>query len=131
MPAITPGPTVKPSPPNRPYPELCTALRSWAADSDQHVFAAVELLAGHDVWLARADFQAAAVGVDRRGDTVIRWQDARQAFQAGAFLASAPELAVLDFAIGIGSDRYGLARMSRANTRLIAQALSRAMRISP
>lgn len=43
------------------FDTLVTGLRSWSANRDQHVRAAVELLIWHETWLRRLDFQEACI----------------------------------------------------------------------
>jgi hypothetical protein len=99
-------------------------LRHWARASDSHVYAAVELLLGHGVWLRRAEFLTAAVRVHRTS-AWITWTAARAAFDAGHFdAASSTERAVLDLAIALGQDRYRLSRMDTSNATAIATAVA-------
>jgi hypothetical protein len=97
-------------------------LRRWARTSDSHVYAAVELLISHDVWLRRADFLTTALRVHRT-TAWITWTAARAAFDAGRFdAASSTERAVLDLAIALGQDRYRLSRTDTSNAAAVAVA---------
>src|SRR6266496_4661095 len=99
-------------------------LRRWARTSDSHVYAAVELLITHDVWLRRADFLTTALR-GHRTTAWITWMAARAAFDAGRFdAASSTERAVLDLAIALGQDRYRLSRMDTGNATAIATAVA-------
>jgi hypothetical protein len=99
-------------------------LRRWARSSASHVYAAVELLISHDVWLRRADFLTTALR-GHRTNAWITWTAARAAFDAGHFdAASSTERAVLDLAIALGQDRYRLSRMNTAKATAIATAVA-------
>lgn len=99
-------------------------LGRWARSSDSHVYAAVELLLAHDVWLRRAEFLTTALRVGRT-NAWITWTAARAAFDAGHFdAASSTERAVLDLAIALGQDRYLLSRMNTTNATEIATAVA-------
>jgi hypothetical protein len=101
------------------------ALRRWTANHDLHVRAAVELLIEHETWIRRGDFQRACV--ERNGrEAWINWRKAREFADAGS-TASTSEMAVLDLAVALGENRYRLSIMGRANSRMIAQAVARAL----
>jgi hypothetical protein len=100
-------------------PQLVAGLRAWTRQHDAPVWAAVELLIDHDVWLRRAEFRSACVHPDlRTGEVWVSWSAAREAFEAGRFdRSSSTERAVLDLAIALGSDRYRLRAMGPNNLR--------------
>jgi hypothetical protein len=104
-------------------------LHRWIDGHDAHVQAAVWLLLAHEVWPRRTDFLRA--GVNRSPDESW-WADfraARTAFDAGEFHragASATELAVLDLAIELGTDRFGFSAMGPGNARAVATAIAHA-----
>ncbi len=109
---------------------VVSGLRVWTRDHDLHLWAAVELLIAHGVWLDRSDFRASCV---RRAVTPeygldwlwIDWRAARAVFDADGFApASSTELAVLGLAITLAEDRYRLSRMGPANGRLIGAAVT-------
>jgi hypothetical protein len=109
---------------------LVSGLRVWTRGHDRHVWAAVELLIGHRVWLDRPDFRNRCV---RRATSAeygrdwwwIDWRAARTALDADQFApAAAAELAVLDLAIALGEDRYRLRAMNPLARRLIADAMA-------
>ncbi|WP_219420431.1 hypothetical protein [Pseudonocardia nigra] len=107
---------------------VVAGLRAWVRGHDPHVQAAVGLLLAHDVCPRRTEFRAACVRRDSDGEHWIDWSAARAAFDAGEFdRASSTEIAVLDLAIALGSDRYRLRSMGHHNARLIAEAVAHAV----
>ncbi len=104
---------------------LTAALRAWTRDHDPHVRAAVELLIGHETWIRRADFQQACVERDSR-EAWINWRKAREFVDSGS-VASTSEMAVLDLAVALGENRFKFSIMGPANSRMIAQAVARAL----
>jgi len=108
--------------------ELITELRAWASTSDKNVQAAVGLLIDHDYWLANGRFVRAAV-VDKHisadvDGAYIKWHSARQAFDAGLFNGpNTTQMAVLDFAIDLGTDRFRLNNMGSWHLKRMAQAM--------
>jgi hypothetical protein len=104
---------------------IITGLRHWTRHHDLHVRAAVELLIEHGSWLRRHDFVRAAVKRDR-SEAWIDWRSAREFVEVGS-VASSSEMAILDLAVAIGENRYRLSIMGTANSRLIAQAVARAV----
>lgn len=119
--------------------DLVTRLRAWTA-THPHVAAAVELLIQHDYWLDSGHFRRHAVGIpdpdadpdanpDLDSIAVIRWSDARKAFDAGEFNASSTtQRSILDLAIALGEDRYKLQYLDGTNSRLVALAVTKAVR---
>jgi len=108
--------------------QLVRGLRAWTKDHDLHVRAAVELVIGHDVWLRRSEFLRACVHRSADGSCWIDWREARAAFDAGELnTASSTEVAVLDFAIALGEDRYRFNYMGGSNSRLLVEATVRAL----
>jgi hypothetical protein len=104
---------------------LAAALRNWTRGHDPHVSAAVELLIGHGTWLRRRDFIRAAVRKNGP-EAWIAWMDARAFVDAGT-RASTSEHAILDMAVALGEDHFRFSIMGHANSRLIAQAVARAV----
>jgi hypothetical protein len=104
------------------------ALRRWTANHDLHVRAAVELLIEHETWIRRADFARACTRDDRHKDGTmwIDWRKAREFVSAGS-VASTSEMAVLDLAVALGENRYRFSIMGAAHSRMIAQAVARAL----
>jgi hypothetical protein len=101
------------------------ALHRWTHNHDPHVRAAVELLIEHGTWIRRADFQRTCVERNAR-EAWINWRKAREFADAGS-TASTSEMAVLDLAVALGEDRYKFSIMGPANSRMIAQAVVRAL----
>lgn len=103
-------------------------LRAWTHDHDPHVRAAVELLIEHGTWLHRPEFVNACIrGQD--GEAWIVWRTAREFVDAGNLKASATEVAVLDFAVALGEDRYKLDRMGDFNATAIVRAVATALAV--
>jgi len=88
-------------------------LRRWTAHHDLHVRAAVELLIDSGTWIRRADFQRACIEKNAR-EAWINWQKAREFADSGS-------------AVAIGENRYKFSIMGPANSRMIAQAVARAL----
>lgn len=104
--------------------ELVTRLRAWTQGHDPHVRAAVNLLIWHEYWLRRRDFVRAAVIAAPR-EAWIRWDAARDFAEAGP-RSSTSELAVLNFAIALGSDQYRFNHMGHAHAEAIVTAVREA-----
>ena len=100
-------------------------LRRWTHDHDPHVRAAVELLIEHETWIRRADFRLACIERDAH-QAWVNWRKAREFVDSGS-VASTSETAVLDLAVALGEDRYRFSIMGPANSRMIAQAVARAL----
>lgn len=103
---------------------LPARLIGGVADQDDHRQAAIRLLVWHGFWLRRSDFVKACV-VQRGGTAHIRWEGAR-AFAFGNPHASSSELAVLDIAVSLGTDRYKLRGFGHAHLRAVAEAFATA-----
>ena len=101
------------------------ALRRWIAYHDPHVSAAVELLIEHDTWIRRADFRRACIEKNSR-EAWINWRKAREFVDSGS-VASTSEMAVLDLAVALGENRFKFSVMGPANSRMITQAVTRAL----
>jgi hypothetical protein len=105
--------------------ELEAALRRWLQSGvNDHVRAAVELLIEHGFWTRRDDFIKQAITYHPLDDeaALIRWSGAREAFEAG-LRASTSELAVLDFAIALGEDRFAWTAMGTGHHAMILHAV--------
>lgn len=102
------------------------ALRKWAGGHSSHVSAAVGLLAWHETWLRRKDFLDRCVDTDVDGIPWINWTKAREAYDAG-LRGSTTELAVLDFAIDLGRDRYKFSQMGHAHSEALVRAVTNAL----
>jgi hypothetical protein len=106
------------------FDELAAGLRTWAK-GDWINTAAVELLIGHETWLRRGDFPAAAIEGDAEMAD-IDWRKAKE-FLADPPACSTTELAVLRLAVAIGADDYRLASMGSKNAHLIIRAFTTAL----
>jgi hypothetical protein len=106
------------------FDELCTGLRAWAAGSDSNE-AAVELLIWHASWLRRADFTSRCVCSGANGESWILWTGAADFAESGP-RASSSELAILNLAVALGEDRFGLSGFGRVHKRKAAEAFARA-----
>jgi len=109
---------------------VVAGLHAWIDGHDPHVQAAVWLLLAHEVWPRRADFLRACV--DRSPDGVwwIDFRAARTAFDNGGFAragGSSTELAVLDLAITLGTDRFRFGAMGPGDARAVAAAVAHAV----
>jgi hypothetical protein len=107
------------------FDTLVRLLRRWTHNHDLHIRAAVELLIEHETWIRRADFQRACIEWDAR-EAWINWRKAREFVDSGS-VASTSEMAVLDLAVAIGENRYRFSIMGPAHSRMIAQAVARAL----
>lgn len=107
--------------------DVIAGLRRWTETHDAHVRAAVELLIEHGSWVRRADFLRAAVD-DRAGVLIIGWRAAAEFLGAGVWvIASSTDLAILQLAIDLGSNRYRLTNMGAANAASIIRAITTAV----
>lgn len=110
-----------------PALQVVAGLRAWANSHDPHVGAAVELPI-RDGWPGKASFRAVIRRVT--GMYVIRWSEARAAFDAGALGLDADGTHArkrLDLAIAIGENRYGLSTQGPAAAQDILDVLTIAM----
>lgn len=94
--------------------------------------AGVQLLLWHEHWLRRKDFLDAAVSSytndDGQLNVTISWRKAREAFDRGDFdRASTSELAVLDLAIALGTDRFRFNIMGDAHASAVLNAVRTAL----
>lgn len=107
---------------------VVAGLHAWIDGHDAHVQAAVWLLLAHEVWPRRGEFLQACVNHSPDGGWWIDFRAARTAFDNGAFdTASSTELAVLDLAITLGTDRFRFRAMGQANARAVATAVAYAV----
>ncbi len=107
---------------------VVVGLHAWIDGHDAHVQAAVWLLLAHEVWPRRAEFLQACVSHSPDGGWWIDFRAARTAFDNGAFdTASSTELAVLDLAITLGTDRFRFRAMGPSNARAVATAVAHAV----
>lgn len=108
------------------FDTLVTGLRAGTRHQDDHRKAAVELLISHEYWLHRKDFSDSAVRTDDLGETWIKWNSARLFLDRGP-RASTSELAVLDFAVALGEDKYRFNHMGDAHAAAITRAVQAAL----
>jgi len=114
------------------FDSLVTGLRSWAVNRDRHVRAAVELLIWHETWLRRPDFRDECITY--RNTAIIHWEAAREFIDRGfaqrgqrPLPASSAERNILDLAVALGEDQFGLAGFGYAHQRAAAQAFAAAV----
>jgi hypothetical protein len=88
--------------------------------------AAVELLIWHENWLRRADFTGRCVRTGTAGESWILWAAAAD-FAESAPRASSSELAVLNVAIALGADTFGLSGLGRIHRYKVAEAFAAAL----
>jgi hypothetical protein len=105
---------------------LVTGLRAWTATCDHPVHAAVELLIWHQGWLGRSDFRKCLTEHSAEGMVTVNWRKARSLVDSEP-RASTTELAVLDFAVALGENRYRLSSMGTAHRQAIADAVRQAV----
>jgi hypothetical protein len=86
----------------------------------------VDLLAWHEHWFRRSDFLDRCVSTDVDGIVWLSWTKAREAYDAG-LRGSPSQLAVLDFAIALGEDRYKFSLIGTAHSEAIVQAVTDAL----
>lgn len=101
---------------------VTAALRRWTGKSE-HTHAAQELLIEHGYWLGRRDFVDAALNYDHEDDAAMIWWSQARDFLDTSPRASTTELAVLDFAIALGEDRYRFSAMGHAHRDLVRTAV--------
>lgn len=107
---------------------VVAGLHAWIDGHDAHVQAAVWLLLAHEVWPRRAEFLHACVQRSADGQWWIDFRAARTAFDDGEFgTASSTELAVLDLAITLGTDRFRFRAMGPSNASAVATAVAHAV----
>jgi hypothetical protein len=114
------------------FADLAAGLRGWARGRTAHEQAAAELLIWHETWLRRPDFKGAAITQRAAGLAArIDWEDAREFVDNGFFAlgepvlpASSSQRRVLDLAVALGEDRFGLVGLGHAHKRAAAQAFA-------
>jgi hypothetical protein len=100
------------------FDATAAGLRAWAAGS-RNDEAAVELLIWHETWLRRYAFTRRAIN----GAGGIDWAVARQ------FLKNRPdgtssEIAVLNLAVALGEDAFGISGLGLRHQRKAAEAFA-------
>jgi hypothetical protein len=106
--------------------KLESAFRRWGATSNRSSRAAVELLIDHGTWTKRRDFIERAMQYYPDEDLVaIRWATARTVYDNG-LRGGTGELAVLDFAIMLGQDKFAWNTMGNGHRKMFEAAVHRA-----
>lgn len=116
------------------FEDLVTGLRGWARGRAPHEQAAAELLIWHETWLRRPDFKGACITQRAAGlVAIINWDEARafiERFYAQrgqqALPASSSQRRVLDLAVALGEDTFGLASMGHIHRWRLASAFAEA-----
>jgi hypothetical protein len=121
--------------------DLTTGLRGWARGRTPHEQAAVELLIWHSTWLCRPDFKGECVTQRAPGlVAIISWDEAREFIDRGyrqrgerPLPATSSQRRVLDLAVALGEDQFGLSGLGLAHRRAVAQAVAEAagLRLEP
>ncbi len=116
------------------FEDLAAGLRGWARGRAAYEQAAVELLIWHETWLRRPDFRGACI-TQRAAGLVARidWEDAREFVDNGFFAlgepvlpASSSQRRLLDFAVALGENMFGLSGMGIVHRWHMAAAFARA-----
>ncbi len=117
------------------FEDLAAGLRGWARGRAAHEQAAVELLIWHETWLRRPDFKGACITQRAAGlVAILNWEGAREFVNRG-FLprgagrplpASSSQRRLLDFAVALGENMFGLSSMGIAHRWHMAAAFAKA-----
>lgn len=123
------------------FDDLAAGLRGWARGRGKHEQAAVELLIWHETWLRRPDFRDSCITQRAAGlVAVIDWEEAREFVDRGwrsrgeqPVPATSPQRRILDLAVTLGENQFGLDRLGHATRRAAAQAFALAvgLRLEP
>ena len=117
------------------FEALAAGLRGWIRGGTAHEQAAVELLIWHETWLRRPDFKGACI--TQRGAGLIAridWEEARHFIELGyqgrdqqrPVPASSSQRRVLDLAVALGGNTFGLSSMGMVHQWHMADAFARA-----
>ena len=117
------------------FDDLVKGLRGWARGGTVHEQAAVELLAWHGEWLRRPDFRAAAITQRAPGlVAIISWYEAREFIDSGyrgrdgqMLPASSSARRILDLAVALGEDAFGLSHLGHVHRWHAAAAFAAAV----
>jgi hypothetical protein len=117
------------------FEDLTAGLRGWARGRTRHEQAAVDLLIWHESWLRRPDFKGACITQQAPGlVAIINWEEAREFIDRGfarrgerPLPASSSQRRVLDLAVALGEDQFGLNSLGHAHRRAVAQAFAAAV----
>ena len=117
------------------FEDLAAGLRGWARGGTAHEQAAVELLIWHETWLRRPDFKGACITQRAAGlVAIINWEEAREFIGRGCtqrghqrpLPASSSQRRLLDFAVALGGNMFGLSSMGVVHRWHMAAAFARA-----
>jgi hypothetical protein len=116
------------------FERLAADLRATAQTRDPHVRAAVDLLIWHETWLRRPDFRGACITQMAPGMAArVNWEEAREFTDRGyaqpgqrPLPASTSERRVLDLAVALGENMFGLPGMGTVHKWRMAEAFARA-----
>ena len=116
------------------FEDLAAGLRGWARGGTAHEQAAVELLLWHETWLRRRDFKGACITQRAAGlVAIINWEEAREFIDRGCtqrgqpgLPASSSQRRLLDFAVALGENMFGLSSMGGVHRWHMAAAFARA-----
>lgn len=115
------------------FEDLAAGLRGWARGGTAHEQAAVELLIWHETWLRRPDFKGACIIQRAPGlVAIINWEEAREFIDRGYFPrrgerpvpASSSQRRVLDLAVALGENMFGLSSMGAVHQWHMAAAFA-------
>ena len=123
------------------FEDLADGLRGWVRSRTAHERAAAELLIWYESWLRRPDFKDECITQLAPGLVArIDWYEAREFVGRGyarrgerPLPASSSQRAVLDLAVALGEDQFGLSGLGHAHKRAAAQAFAAAvgLRLEP
>jgi len=116
------------------FEDLAAGLRGWARGSTAHEQAAVELLIWHEAWLRRPDFKGACITQRAAGlVAIINWEEAREFIDRGCtqrghpgLPASSSQRRLLDLAVALGENMFGLSSMGAVHRWHMAAAFAKA-----
>jgi len=116
------------------FEDLVAGLRGWVRGRGAHEQAAVELLIWHETWLRRPDFKGAAITQMAPGlVAIINWYEAREFVDRGfaqrgqrPLPASSSQRRLLDLAVALGDNMFGLSSMGVVHRWHMAAAFARA-----
>ena len=116
------------------FEDLAAGLRGWARSRTAHEQAAAELLIWHETWLRRPDFKGACITQRAAGlVAIINWEEAREFIERGCtqrghpgLPASSSQRRLLDFAVALGENMFGLSSMGAVHRWHMAAAFAKA-----
>lgn len=117
------------------FEDITKGLRSWVRNHSPHEIAAVDLLIWNEAWLRRHDFQAACMTQYAPGLIArIDWYKAREFIERGyareghePLVSSSSTRRILNVAVALGEDQFGLASLGRVHQYMVAQAFAAAV----